>query len=223
MSRNDTDENNIDDTVSVAERNELDIASRETNPLESVSEGDEPKSEPADRAQTGPFDLSEVPAIRPYVDLGSLKVLPREGLQIRLDVEEGSKRIVAVSLDIAESTLQVQAFSAPKSSGVWMSILRQISSQLEQQGAVPASQEGAFGPEIVVSSQTTGPLQMRFIGVDGPRWVLRGTVSGRALHDPVSQDAVEQLFRSLVVVRGDLPMPPRELLPLRVPPTVTVQ
>lgn len=181
------------------------------------------KSAPDDRSAAGPFDLSEVPAIRPYIDLGSVKVLPREGLGMRLDVEEGSQRIVALSLDIADSTLQVQAFSAPKSAGVWLSILRQISAQLEQQGATPEQREGVFGPELVVAAAPSQPPQMRFIGVDGPRWVLRGTISGKALHDSSSATTVEELFRSLVVVRGELPMPPRELLPLRVPPTMVAQ
>ena len=33
----------------------------------------------ADRAQTGPFDKSEANPVRPYIDLGGIKILPREG------------------------------------------------------------------------------------------------------------------------------------------------
>lgn len=183
---------------------------------------DDEKSGPVDRAAKGPYDLSEVPAIRPYVDLGALKVLPREGLQLRLDVEEGSKRLVAVSLDYAQSTLQVQAFSAPKTSGVWLSILKQITTQLEAQGALLTELEGPFGAELIARipgvDGSSVPTAIRFIGVDGPRWVLRGTITGAAINDPAQEKAVEELFRSLVVVRGDMPMPPRELLPLRLPP-----
>ena len=49
-----------------------------------------------DRASTGPFDESEANPVRPYIDLGGIKVLPREGLNLRLEVEEQTKRIVAV-------------------------------------------------------------------------------------------------------------------------------
>ena len=178
---------------------------------------DDPKSAPQDRQSAGPYDLSEVPAIRPYVDLGAIKILPREGLQLRLDVEEGSQRLVAVSLDFADSTLQVQAFSAPKGSGGWLGILQQITSQLESQGATLTTTEGPFGPEVTASVPGSEGPSMRFIGVDGPRWVLRGIVSGAALSDDVKRQDIEALFRSLVVVRGEMPMPPRELLPLRVP------
>ena len=51
-------------------------------------EVDDSKSAPEDRAAKGPFDVSEVPAMRPYVDFGGIKVAPREGLQLRLEVDE---------------------------------------------------------------------------------------------------------------------------------------
>jgi len=59
----------------------------------------------------------------------------------------------------------------------------------------------------------------RFIGVDGPRWFLRGVIAGDAAHDPEAADKIEELFRSIVVVRGTTPMPPRELIPLSMPKT----
>ena len=77
------------------------------------------KSAPADRATAGPFDDSEANPVRPYIDLGGIKVLPREGLNLRLEVEEQSKRIVAVGLDYAGSSLQVQPFAAPRTRGLW--------------------------------------------------------------------------------------------------------
>ena len=42
------------------------------------------------------FDESEANPVRPYIDLGGIKILPREGLNLRLEVEEQTKRIVAV-------------------------------------------------------------------------------------------------------------------------------
>lgn len=71
------------------------------------------KSAPLNRATDGPFDDSEANPVRPYIDLGGIKILPREGLNLRLEVEEQSKRIVAVGLDYADSSLQVQPFAAP--------------------------------------------------------------------------------------------------------------
>jgi hypothetical protein len=56
------------------------------------------------------------------------------------------------------------------------------------------------------------------IGVDGPRWLLRGTVLGRAAVEPDAALPMEETLRNVVVVRGDEPMAVRESLPLRMPP-----
>lgn len=194
----------------------------ETHSAEPEAELDRSKSAPTDRDERGPFDIQEVSAMRPFVDLGSIKVPPREGLQMRLDVDEQAKRIVAVSLDFGGSTLQVQAFSAPKSTGLWHSVRGQVMQALKKQNAQFTEQEGFIGPEILTSMRVPeerggGVTGVRFIGVDGPRWTLRGSITGKAATDPEAAKPVEQLFRDLVVVRGDLPMPPNELLPMKVP------
>lgn len=183
-----------------------------------------PKSAPADRATAGPLDAAEANAVRPYVDLGGVKVLPREGLGLRLEVEEGTGRVVAVGLDYANSSLQVQPFAAPRSSGLWHEIREQIEQQILAQGGTTRVQEGALGPELLAQipaqpapGQPTVNRIARFIGVDGPRWFLRGVVSGEGALDPTVGAQMEELFRSVVVVRGPAPMPPRDLLPLHMP------
>lgn len=189
---------------------------------ESAEPVDTAKSAPADRETAGPFDFAEVPAMRPYVDLGGIKIAPREGLQMRLEVDERAQRVVAVSLEYAESLLQVQAFSAPKSSGMWNQIRRDLTTQLESQGAEVSEEAGVLGQEIVTATpvpaeQGGGTRAARFIGVDGPRWILRGILMGKAAVDAAAREQLIELFREIVVVRGDLPMPPGDLLPLKVP------
>jgi hypothetical protein len=183
-----------------------------------------PKSAPEDREINGPLDVSEANAVRPYVDLGGVKIVPREGLHLRLEVEEATKRVVAVGLDYAGSTLQVQPFAAPRSSGLWHEIRSQIVDQIRKQGGQTREADGPFGPELVATIPVTaGPGTpqttriARFIGVDGPRWFLRGVIAGEGAVNPEAAAAVEDLFRSVVVVRGGTPMPPRDLIPLHVP------
>lgn len=186
---------------------------------------DHPKSAPADRATNGPLDVSEANAVRPYVDLGGVKILPRPELALRLEIEEGSKRVVAVALDYAESTLQVQPFAAPRNSGLWLEIREQIMEQIARQGGTTQPVDGPFGPELraeipAPAGNAPGVRIARFIGVDGPRWFLRGVISGKGAVDPEAAAQVEDLFRSIVVVRGTTPMPPRDLIPLTVPANV---
>ena len=183
-------------------------------------EVDDAKSAPVDRETAGPYDASEVPAMRPYVDLGGIKVAPREGLQLRLEVDERAQRVVAVSLEYADSLLQVQAFSAPKTTGLWHEVRTEIAQQLGSQGAEVAHEDGDLGPELLVRSAGTNEQEVRlarFVGVDGPRWLLRGVIMGRAASDAEAKAQIVELFRELVVVRGDDPMPPSELLELKVP------
>lgn len=182
------------------------------------------KSAPANRAAEGPFDESEANPVRPYIDLGGIKILPREGLNLRLEVEEQSKRIVAVGLDYAESTLQVQPFAAPRTLGLWHETRTQLVDQVRQQGGRVEEREGPLGKELL--AEVPGPAAegsnlrlARFVGIDGPRWFLRGVIGGAAASDPDAAEKVEDLFRSIVVVRGGSPMPPRDLIPLKMPAT----
>ena len=95
---------------------------------------DAPSRRPPDREVSGPLDDSEANAVRPYVDLGGVKIVPRNDLQLRLEVEEGTQRVVAVAMDYAGSTLQVQPFAAPRTSGLWAEIRDQIVDQIQKQG-----------------------------------------------------------------------------------------
>lgn len=189
---------------------------------DAISEIDDAKSTPEDRETAGPFDASEVPTMRPYVDLGGIKVAPREGLQLRLEVDERNKRVVAVSLEFEGSLLQVQAFAAPKKSGLWGQVRAELTQQMTGQGSKVSEEAGTLGPELLVQTpvkteQGSGVRVVRFIAVDGPRWLLRGAIMGKAAIDADAREQVVELFREIVVVRGDQPMPPSELIALKVP------
>ena len=180
------------------------------------------------RSSTGPFDLSEIESQDGYVDLGALLIAPREGLQLRLEVEEATQRVVAVTMDLEGSSLQLQAFAAPRSEGLWDDIREQIGQSVGSQGGQVEEIEGGFGPELLAklpassSDGSQGYRVARFIGVDGPRWFLRGVLGGEAAVDRDAAAALEGLFRQVVVVRGENPMPPRDLLPLRLPKDTAV-
>ncbi|MEJ6507208.1 MAG: DUF3710 domain-containing protein [Microbacteriaceae bacterium] len=181
-----------------------------------------PKSAPADRATAGPLDEGEAGAIKPSVDLGSLRIEPKRGMQLRLEVDKANNRVVAVTLEYLGSTLQLQPFAAPRTSGLWHSIRAQIMDQIVKQGGKAKEHEGVFGPEVIASVpvQAKGAFStrgVRFVGIDGPRWFLRGVIGGLAVKDPEAAETIHQMIRNVVVVRGVTPMPPRDLLPLRRP------
>lgn len=183
---------------------------------------DHPKSAPADRATRGPLDENEAGSIRPSVDLGSLRIDPRRGMQVRLEVDKSNNRAIAVTLEHHGSTLQLQPFAAPRSSGLWHSIRAQIQEQITAQGGTATEAEGPFGLELVavVPVQAEGKFgkrNVRFVGIDGPRWFLRAVIGGTAATDAAAAEDVHEMIRSVVVVRRNTPLPPRDLLPLTVP------
>ena len=182
------------------------------------------KSAPADRATAGPFDIEEVTQVIPYVDFGSVRVPTREDLQLRLEVEEGSQRIVAVSMDYQGSSLQLQAFAAPRNEGLWHEIRAQMHESIKAQGGETEERVGSLGPELIAriplldeTGVKAGFRLARFVGIDGPRWFLRGVIGGAALNDARAAADIDDLFRSIIVVRPDTPLPPKDLLPLVIP------
>lgn len=181
------------------------------------------------RSSTGPFDISEVTSREGYVDLGALLIAPSEGLQLRLEIEEKTQRVIAVTLDLNGSSLQLQAFAAPKSEGLWEDIREQIGQSVGSQGGQVEEIQGGFGTELVAklpaaaADGSQGYRVARFIGVDGPRWFLRGVLGGAAAMEREAAEELESLFRRVVVIRGDSPMPPRDLLPLRLPKDTAAQ
>ncbi|MET4001460.1 MULTISPECIES: DUF3710 domain-containing protein [Arthrobacter] len=171
----------------------------------------------------GPLDVDEIETTDGYVDLGALMVTPLEGLSLRLEVEENTQRVIAVTLDLNGSSLQLQAFAASRSEPLWRDIREQIGLSVGAQGGEIEILDGTFGKEVLakVPAQSDdgsrGFRVARFIGVDGPRWFLRGVLGGAAAVDSQAALPLEDLFRGVVVVRGEVPLPPRDLLLLRLP------
>lgn len=171
----------------------------------------------------GPFDVSQLESRDGYLDLGAVLVRSRPGLGVRLEVDERTQRPRAAVLDLAGGSVQIQAFAAPRSEGLWDEVRRELVQSLRTSSGEPTVEEGPFGLQVLTrfpataSDGTRGFRLARFVGVDGPRWFLRAVFTGTAAVTADSAAALDEVVRELVVVRGDRPMPPRDLLPLTVP------
>ncbi|GEM_PF-72067 len=170
----------------------------------------------------GPWDGAGRYPQRERLDLGSLLVPVAEGLDIQVNVAE--EQGVWVAVVRGESALQLQAFAAPKSSGLWDEVRREIADEIAKTGGSSREAGGPFGPELHAQvrpepggGQRQPPVPVRFLGVDGPRWFLRGVISGPAARRPELARPFEQVFADVVVVRGDHPAPPRDLLEITLP------
>jgi hypothetical protein len=171
----------------------------------------------------GPFDRSEVAALEGRLDLGALWLTGVPGMELRLEVEEESQNLVGVTAVLGESAVQLQAFAAPRTEGIWDDIRTEIAASITSSGGTADKTSGPWGNEL--QAQMPGQdlegrtvfSPVRFVGVDGPRWFLRAVLSGAAATDQGAASALLDVVRSTVVVRGEEAMAPRELLPLKLP------
>ena len=142
---------------------------------------------------------------------------------MELRVEVAGDAIVAATVVLRDSAVQLQAFAAPKREGIWGEVREEIASGITQQGGIIDEVEGPLGWELraqvpVQLPDGTGGFQVvRFVGVDGPRWFLRGVISGQGAVQPQAAGLLEQIFRDTVVVRGEGPMAPRDPIVLKLP------
>lgn len=206
------------------ESDEASDVEAETTPRAEETTFDEP---PVFKRSNGPWDSSEKKTSpESYIDLGGLLVKSHPGLNLRLEADQKTQQVIAVTLQLGEGHLQVQAFAAPKSTGIWDDIRRELSESVRSQGGQVEVQDGPLGRQLIsrVPAQTAdgrkGFRIARFVGVDGPRWFVRGVFSGAAVLPGESAEALEEVFRSIVVHRGSDPMAPRDLLPMRVPQSI---
>jgi hypothetical protein len=177
------------------------------------------KSQPLDRLNAGPFDITELVQVRPSIDFGAIQLPLRDDVVYKLEVEESTSKIVALTVEYNGSALQLQAFSAPATNGVWHEIRSTLEQSILAQNGRTEQVVGPLGPELnaQIPNSDGGFRLAKFIGVDGPKWFLRGVISGIALGDVLSMSHIIDIFRSVAVVRGNQPMPPKELLELVAP------
>lgn len=179
----------------------------------------------------GPWDLADAPETEPHrLDLGALHVAVLPDTDVRLEVSPEGE-VVAATLVHEESALQLNAFAAPRSEGIWDEVRAEIAAALADTGGQCQELEGAFGPELRAMVPTEVPGQgvvlapARFVGVDGPRWFLRGLLTGPAATEDAAAAPLLAALRQVAVNRGGDPMAVRDPLPLVLPADVvqTVQ
>ncbi|WP_258935396.1 DUF3710 domain-containing protein [Nesterenkonia pannonica] len=169
-----------------------------------------------------PRDVSDLTSTKGYINFGSLLVPGVKNQQVRLDIDQKSKKIVSLTIRIGEASLQVQAFSAPKSGGTWDHVRSQIEESVVKQKGRAKHVDGPFGKELHARVPTTlkdgrqGWRAARFIGFEGRRWFLRGVIGGKGRLTGRPQPGSRRCSPTWSSTAATSPFP-RELLPLNPP------
>jgi hypothetical protein len=174
---------------------------------------------PGGSQSAGPWDGSGGYPEAERMDFGSLLVPVRDGFDIQVNLDDQAGMWIAVVRQ--DSALQLQAFAAPKTSGLWAEVRAEIAAEVAKAGGQSDDTDGPFGAELLARLTPAGPgtplVPMRFIGADGPRWFLRGLLTGPAVQNPDLARPFEEVFADVVVVRGDHAEPPRKALDIQLP------
>jgi Protein of unknown function (DUF3710) len=164
----------------------------------------------------GPYDVDDAPEDGVQRrDYGALRLAVPQltGFDANLNPDGSASEIYLFTEFCA---LSVAVYAAPRSSELWREEwCGDLAKDIRGKGGNVRSVAGAWGQELVV----TYPREViHFVGVDGPRWMLRGVVSSPHERMENAAAALYDLIRGAVVVRGEIPMPVGMPLPLRLSP-----
>jgi Protein of unknown function (DUF3710) len=176
----------------------------------------EPEEYRGGQHSIGPYDVTEAPLDVPRLDLGSMQLPAVDGVEVRVQADPDGT-IQQVQLVHENSALQLGVFAAPRSAGIWDDVRDEIRESLAAVGANPREVPGEYGTELRAKIRNQdGITDLRVVGVDGPRWLVRADFLGPAA-DPAAAGPLLDCLHQLVVDRGQEAKPVREPLPLRLP------
>ncbi|GAB3126422.1 DUF3710 domain-containing protein [Tsukamurella serpentis] len=185
-----------------------------------------PEDDEADQqlgSGSGPYDLSSLADATGLddgrLDLGSiiLAMPPEAQLQVEMSPEGAP---VGVHLDTPMGRVTPGVFAAPKSGGQWREVVTELADSLRENGARVSIEDGHWGREVV-GVQPDGVL--RFIGVDGPRWMVRFVVASPAETAEQAAQLARAMLAETVVRRGTDPRPARDHLEIELPAELVQQ
>ena len=180
---------------------------------ETAAEQDE-----AEQSGKGPWDNldPEAPDTDEYLDIGALMLPFLQGSELRLKANSQTGDVLGATITYKSSSLELEPFAAPKSLGLW----DEVRADLLKANPSCKEVDGVFGKELTLPVKVKGKnLLTRVVGIDGPRWMLRGIFSGPAAKGGKEKDVLDGYLADLVVVRGDEPLAPRDLVPMHAPVT----
>lgn len=167
----------------------------------------------------GPWDVDDenVPDYDEYLDMGAYYLPFLQGIELRVKANRATQQVLGTTITYGSSSVEIEAFAAPKTMGLW----DDVRADLVEANKDAKETDGVFGTELTLPVVVKGGRKVvtRIVGVDGPRWMLRGIFSGKAATDPdhAETKALNQLFSNIVVERGEDPLAPRDLIPMHPP------
>ncbi len=177
---------------------------------------------PAFDEPDGPFDIEDFDesaiATEGRLDLGSVLVPLPESAQLQVELTEVGVPS-AVWVVTANGRFTIAAYAAPKTGGLWREVAGELADSLRNDGAAVVIQDGRWGREVVGTASGV----VRFIGVDGYRWMIRCVVNGSIESIDALTEEARTALSDTVIRRGETPLPVRTPLPVELPEPMATQ
>lgn len=222
-------------------RQGADIDEQEPDVADAVEDEEAPEPDAlVDVREDGPFDYEEVDLGDDEADLrahgmrrvayGPLIVTQPEDVRIQLQGDPKTKEVFSLLAHHEGSGLEVALFAAPRSGGLAEELREDIVEEASQKAGNAETAQGPFGVEVRRVLPLEGPEGEQLFHVsriwlvEGPRWLLRGTLMGKAALVEGAKppaDFFVEFFRNLVVRRDDEARSPGELIHLALPEGTT--
>jgi hypothetical protein len=192
----------------------------EENPTEVVEEY--PEESVVWDGDGGPFDIEDFDtpeqAAVARLDLGSVLIPMPPGGQVQVEFNQTGVP-TAIWVVTPNGRFTIAAYAAPKSPGLWREVAAELAEALRNDNAAVTIEDGPWGREVV----GTGAGAVRFIGVDGFRWMIRCVVNGMPQSMPALAAEARDALADTVVRRGETPLPVRTPLPVELPEELAAQ
>ncbi len=198
---------------------------RKDGSTDASDEQTEPESPEGSGELEGPFDIDDFddPSVAALarLDLGSVLIPMPEGGQVQVEVSETGVPS-AVWVVTPNGRFTIAAYAAPKSAGLWREVASELAESLRKDVSTVSIVDGPWGREVIGTGGQGAPV-VRFIGVDGYRWMVRCVVNGP--HDRIDAlvDQARNALADTVVRRGEAPMPARTPLQVQLPEPMAAQ
>ena len=188
--------------------------------LDKPSGDEEAPVEPMEPAESddfeGPFDIDDFDdpkdAELARLDLGSVLIPMPEAGQLQVELTETGVPS-AVWIVTPNGRFTIAAYAAPKTTGLWREVASELADSLRKDSAEVTIKDGPWGREVVGIASGV----VRFIGVDGYRWMIRCVVNGPHETIDALNDEARTALADTVVRRDDTPLPVRTPLPVQLP------
>jgi hypothetical protein len=158
------------------------------------------------------------------LDLGSVLIPMPEAGQVQVELTEMGVPS-AVWVVTPNGRFTIAAYAAPKTAGLWREVATELADSLRKDVAKVTIEDGPWGREVVgfAADQGQGAGVVRFIGVDGYRWMIRCVVNGPQENVAALADEARKALADTVVRRGETPLPVRTPLPVQLPEPMAAQ